>query len=97
MADFQINDEMPPLLFNATVNDPHSVSFEIGFEAVNNVTLPVGLTGYKLYRNSVAIQVLPADLHVTFTDTTMPNGTSTYYATAVYGPYEVSPPASMSI
>jgi len=91
MADFQINDEMPPLLFNATVNDPHSVSFEIGFEAVNNVTLPVGLTGYKLYRNSVAIQVLPADLQVTFTDTTMPNGTSTYYATAVYGPYESEP------
>jgi len=93
LADFQINDELVPLVFAATVNNPHSVSFEIGFDAVNNVNIPVGLTGYKLYRNGSVIQVLPADLHVSHTDTTMPNGTSIYHATAVYGAYESEPTA----
>jgi len=88
LADFQINDELTPLVFLATVDNPHSVSFDIGFGVLNNNTIPANLTGYKLYRNNTVIQTLPPDLLVSYTDTTMPAGTNTYYATAVYGAYE---------
>jgi len=91
LADFQINDELSPLVFTATVENPLAVSFDIGFEVINNVSMPVGLTGYKLYRNDVVIQTLPPELLVTYTDTNMPNGTNTYHATAVYALSRVNP------
>lgn len=91
LADFQINDPITPFVFSAAVDNPHVVTFDIGFGALNNVNIPVGLTGYKLYRNGTVIQNLPGNLLVTYTDTTMPIGTNTYHATAMYGAYESGP------
>lgn len=94
LADFQINDILIPLVFFPTVINPTTVQIEVGFNAINNVSVPQGLTAIRIYRNGTMVYEAAPALTITYTHNNIPGGTHIYHATAMYG--AVESPATQS-
>lgn len=90
LADFQINDTLIPMVFFPNVINPSTVQFDVGFNTANNVTVPLGLTAIRIYRNNIMIHEAAPALTITYTDTNIPGGTHVYHATAMYGAVETA-------
>jgi len=88
--DFQLSEVKAPTLDGTYIPElPNTVYLSTIFDWY--MTIPEGLTGYKLYRNGVLLYEHGPALEAMWTDTPQPQGTYTYYATAMFGATESLP------
>jgi hypothetical protein len=88
--DFQLSEVKAPSLDGIYVPEhPNTVYLSTIFDWY--MTIPEGLTGYKLYRNGVLYLEYGPAFSAEWTDSPQPQGTYTYYATAMFGTTESEP------